>query len=367
MKIVVTTDCFLPRWDGISKFLSLLLPRLAKDHEVVVFAPAFPGPVPIVEGVTVRRFPLMPWQFGDIQFCWPDKKMMREEIKDADVVFNQTIGPIGMAGIQLGKRYNKRVVSYAHSIEWELARRAVKHGKTIAWYAVRLLARRLLNKCSLILVPSKEVDDILSENKVRVQKELVPLGVPVKQFAPPKDKRRAKGKVGIPLDKTVIGFCGRIAREKDLPTLYTAFKKVRKRYPQTVLLIVGEGLEDVVPPSKSVLRVGRQDDVVPYLRAMDMFVMPSLTETSSLATMEAMATGLPVMATPVGSIREYVYHKETGLLFARGDVAELVNSIVFLIENEDKREEIGRAARRMMVKKYSWSKTAQKIKNVLMP
>lgn len=364
MKVVITTDCFLPRWDGISRFLEMVLPKLAKGADVVVFAPHFGDP-PVFENVRVVTFPVTPFQFGDIRFSLPDKARMKAAIRDADVVFNQTIGPIGRLGINFGRKYKKPVVSYVHSVEWELARRAVRFGKALAWHLVRLIARRLYNKCSLLLVPSKQVDDVLAGNKIRTKKELLPLGVQVKQFSPPKRKAAAKKKCKINPKKRVIGFCGRIAREKDLPTLYEAFRRVHQKYRNTVLLIVGEGLEEDIPPSRSVLRVGKQDDVIPFLRAMDIFVMPSLTETSSLATMEAMAVGLPVVATPVGSIPEYIEHRETGLLFAREDVDELAEMLAFLLEHPQERKRLGVAARKVMVKNYSWSKAVERLKRKL--
>src|SRR3990172_8497778 len=167
MKLVVTTDCFLPRWDGIARFLSLLLPELAGKMQIVVFAPKFPGKIPIIKGVRVVRFPLVNWQFGDIFFCSPDKDIMKKIIKDADVVFNQTIGPVGQAGIKIAAKFDKPVVGYIHSVDWELAKRAVKSHKWLVEWYVRSLARRLYNKCSLLLVPSGEVGDLLSGNKIK--------------------------------------------------------------------------------------------------------------------------------------------------------------------------------------------------------
>ena len=365
MKLVVTTDCFLPRWDGIARFLSLILPELAKTMHIVVFAPKFPGKVPMPKGVKVIRFPLVNWQFGDIFFCSPDKDVMRKVIKDADVVFNQTIGPVGQAGIKIAKKFDKPVVSYIHSIEWELARRAVKQYKWFAGWYVGWLARRLYNKCSLLLVPSGEVADLLSGHKVKTKKELVHMGVATSRFMPPESKSSAKRKLGIPESRRVIGFCGRIAREKDLPTLYRAFQKVHEKYRNTVLLIVGEGLEQEIPASRHVIRVGKQDNVVPFLQAMDIFVLPSLTETSSLATMEAMSAGLPVVVTPVGNIREYIVDGKNGLFFARQDVNELVEKIVYLLKHPKKRQELGKNARHTITKDYSWQQSVDKIRQIL--
>lgn len=364
MKIVITTDCFIPRWDGIARFLSLLIPELARHAQVTVFAPKFPGKMPMIKGVRIVRFPLINIRFGDIFFCRPETSVMEKIIRDADVVFNQTIGPVGRAGINIAHSFKKPVVSYIHSIDWELAKRAIKRPKFIAEWFVRMLARRLYGKCSLLLVPSNEVGDLLSGNKIHTKKELVRMGVPVSVFAPPKSKSLAKTRLDL-AGRRIIGFCGRIAREKDLPTLHSAFQKIHLKYRHTVLLIVGEGLEREIPPSRSVIRVGRQDNVVPFLQAMDIFVLPSMTETSSLATMEAMSVGLPVVVTPVGNIREYVVHKKNGLVFARQDVDELADQLVYLLKHPKIRKSLGKEARSTIVKNYSWSDTAEKIKKIL--
>jgi glycosyltransferase involved in cell wall biosynthesis len=365
MRLVVSTDCFLPRWDGIARFLSQILPELAKDMQITVFAPRFPGKIPMIKGVKVVRFPLINIQFGDIFFCSPDKAEMEKEIADADVIFNQTIGPVGAAAIKIANKLNKPVVSYIHSIEWELARRAVKFNKGLAAWYVKNRARRLLGKCELLLCPSNEVADLLSQAKVKTKKKIVHMGVSPNKFCPPESKAAAKRHLGIDLAFRIIGFCGRIAREKDLPTLHQAFLKIHAKYRDTVLLIVGEGLEKEIPASHTVLRVGRQDNVVPFLQAMDIFVLPSLTETSSLATMEAMSTELPVVVTPVGSIKEYVVDKKNGVIFDRQDVNGLVERIEFLLKSPKLRSQIGKAARKTIVKDYSWEQTVEIIKNQL--
>jgi len=234
MKLVITTDCFLPRWDGIARFLSLLIPELAQSMQITVFAPKFKGERHIIKGVRIIHFPLVKMQFGDIYFSKPDKDLMEKTIKEADLVFNQTLGPIGAAGIKIANKLKKPVVSYIHNVEWELAKKAVKRGKGLAHFFIKRWARRMYNKCSLLLVPSNSVSDMLASNKIKTKKEVVRLGVDVRQFLPPKSKSAAKKRVDISPYNRVIGFCGRIAREKDLPTLYEAFNIVHKKYKNTI-------------------------------------------------------------------------------------------------------------------------------------
>jgi glycosyltransferase involved in cell wall biosynthesis len=202
----------------------------------------------------------------------------------------------------------------------------------------------------------------LSDAGIRTRQRVVPLGVS-SMFVPVKSKALAKSKVGISESLFVVGFCGRIAREKDLPTLYRAFERFHKLHPNSVLLIVGEGLR--VPRSKYIVHAGRQDDVVPFLQAMDVFVLPSLTETSSLATMEAMCVGLPVVVTPVGGIRDYVVDGRNGLIFNCGDANALFIRLELLFNHPNLRSRLGVAGRKSIVKSHSWKDTVKKVSSAL--
>lgn len=360
MKIVIATDCFLPRWDGVARFLDEFLPFIS-EHEVTVFAPDFGNSVTVPKNVRIVRFPLMSMQFADIQFSKPDKKLMRDVIKNSDVVFNQTIGPVGKNAILAAKKFKKPVVSFVHSLEWKLVYSAIKRFKSFCSWVVKRRAKKLYNKCSLLIVPSHEVEDRLASIGVKSRKKVVHLGVDVDHFSPTHSKAVAKRNANIDPKQFVVGFCGRIAREKDVPTLVDGFHKARKRIPESVLLIVGEGLENEIRSSKYVLRVGHQNNVVPFLQAMDVFVLPSLTETSSLATMEAMACGVPPVVTPVGSLREYVIDGENGFFFPRGDSEILSEKLIKLLADSALRASMGGAARKTIVNDYNWKNSAARI------
>ena len=125
-----------------------------------------------------------------------------------------------------------------------------------------------------------------------------------------RDAKNAKSKEKINLNpnKTVIGYVGRISKEKNIKVLREAFKKLPGQ-GHLHLLMVGDGPEDQTKEFKSMSNctvTGFVNNVQNYLRAMDIFIMPSLTETTSLATLEAMSCGLPVIATQVGFIKNYL-------------------------------------------------------------
>ena len=80
MKLLIATDTFLPRWDGVSRFLSEIIPRLSKTYDITVLAPKFKGRLRKFNAEIIR-FPLINIQFGDIEFCRPDFKEIKTQIK----------------------------------------------------------------------------------------------------------------------------------------------------------------------------------------------------------------------------------------------------------------------------------------------
>jgi glycosyltransferase involved in cell wall biosynthesis len=363
-KLLITTDCFLPRWDGIARFINELLPFLTKEFEVTIACPEFPGRMPEIPGVKIHRYPLLKIRFGDIYFAWTTKKGLLPLVEQSDIVLNQTLGTIGLSAIKAAKKLDTPLISYVHTIEWELAARAIKYGKFITETIIRMIAKNAYNKCDILVTSSAEMRDLLTLNGIKTRKEIVPLGVNPELFRPPQSKKEAKQKIGIQPDTLVVGFVGRIAREKDLGTLLKAFRRIQHKH-NAKLLIVGTGIEDKKFKNPRIILAGQTDNVVPYLQAMDVFVLPSLMETSSLATMEAMSCGLPVIATPVGSIKEYVEDGVNGFFFPRKNIDVLAEKLHALLKSEAVRQAIGNEARETMTKRGSWNKTAQSIITII--
>ncbi len=367
-KLVISTDCFLPRWDGITRFLLEILPRIRHEYEITILAPDFPGEKIKINDVRVIRYPIMNFSAGDINFSRFQYKHIKEEIAQADIVFNQTIGPIGMCTIFAAKKLNKPIISFIHSIEWELTTKSIKYMKAMTNIATKILVKYLYNKCTLLLVPTQEVEEKLTILGVKTPKEVVMLGTDTKRFIPAENKAEAKKAIGINPEEKVIGFCGRIGREKNIGTLYRAFRRIEKKHFNIKLLIVGTGVkeeEELFTLSRNIIHVGKQNNVVPYLQAMDIYVLPSLTETTSLSTLEAMACGIAVIATPVGYVKEYIKEKYNGLLFPFKNTLVLSLKINMLLENEKLREKIAANGRKTVEQLFKWEKTTEKIKRIL--
>lgn len=364
--LLIATDNFLPRWDGISRFLLETIPTLTENFKVTVLAPDF-GEKPRIGKIRLIRFPTYNFQLGDIKPAKPDINIIKGEIEKADIIWTQGVGPISALTIIFGKKAEKKVVAFIHSLEWELFSKSVRFFKKTINAVTKLYVKYLYNKCDLLLVPSLEVKEIMKWMGVRTKKKVIHLGIDVEKFKPAEDKAKIKEKLGLS-EMTVIGFSGRIAREKDLMTLYRAFLRLEKEYKDVLLLIIGEGIGELKKFFEKKLNIkiiGAVNNVVPYLQAMDIFVLPSLTETSSLATMEAMACGLPVITTKVGFVKKYVKDRQNGLFFPKKNDLVLSLKMKWLLENEAAMMIIAANARKTIVNKYRLEDTLKNIRTTL--
>ena len=160
-------------------------------------------------------------------------------------------------------------------------------------------------------------------------------------------------------DEWVIGTVGRLSEEKRHVDLINAFRLVCETYPKSRLLIVGEGyMRETLERHTAELRLsdkvtfaGFDKNVFKHLKKMDVFALPSRTEGFGIAILEAMAAGLPVVATRVGGIPEIVVDNETGLLVEPNNYRELSAAILKLLsdrsgaaDNGRKRKATGHAA-----------------------
>ena len=368
--LVIVSDSYLPRWDGIARFLYDITLVARKKFNITIIAPRFRGKKPNIEGVKEILMPLRNIVIGDYELPQVKRNILKSAIKDADIVWTHTLGPLGKTAISLSKKYNKRVIAYVHSIEWELFSRAL--GKPLIYNPVAALSRNFVkkyySKCDLLMVPSHTVLNLFRWYKIRTKAQVVPLGINTKKFVPPENKIEAKKKIGFSPSSTIIGYCGRLAHEKDLKTLVRAYLRQRDLHENLKLVLVGGGLEELknkFSKLSGVTLTGSKNNVVPYYQAMDIYVLPSLTETTSLSTLEAMSCEVPVLTTPVGEANIYVKNNRNGFKFSKGSSVELSHFLKLLIDDDKLRKRLGMHARKTVVDGFSWDVASKKVVDML--
>jgi len=170
-----------------------------------------------------------------------------------------------------------------------------------------------------------------------------------------------RGELDIPKDSSVVGFVGQLNERKGLDTLLPAFKQLREKIPQAMLLAVGKGdmqesIEHFVSENKmndSVRLIGFREDIPNVMRTIDMLVLPSWWEGFGIVLIEAMAAGKPVITTNVSSMPEIVTHGETGLIVALKNVQELYEAMYQLISYPQIAIKLGRQGREDVERRFT--------------
>lgn len=201
-------------------------------------------------------------------------------------------------------------------------------------------------------------------------------GVDTGHFAdrrPPNERRALRQALGFASTDYVIGISAVLRPEKNHLQLLNALATLRQLGIPARLLIIGDGpLREAIEARSRTLKLGNSvritgfvDDVRPSLAACDVAVLCSLSETFSLAALEAMAMGKPVVHSEVGGAPEMIFPGHNGYLFRAGDTGELVYRLLVLSERQVG-ERMGAAARRLVETSFSESIMIDRYENLLL-
>jgi glycosyltransferase involved in cell wall biosynthesis len=264
-------------------------------------------------------------------------------------------------------------VVHIHSGVWLKAARAARlagvrrvvfteHGALDVepWYS-SLIKRQAARFTDTVIVVSEPLARVMAEThgvpaeKVRV----VPNGVDAELFSPG-PSRDLLVPWGIAPDSPIIGHVARLATVKNQPLLLEAFARVVKVRPAARLVIVGDGPERELLErriaelglSAAAHLIGEHRDVPGLLRSFTMFVLPSKAEGTSMSVLEAMAAGVPVIATAVGGTPDLLDGGRCGQLIPANDVGALADAIVELLDDHERRRTYATAARHRVMRYY---------------
>lgn len=345
MRVAFFTETFLPKIDGIVTVVCLLLDHLEKRGiETVIVAPKMGveryRSTPII-GVPGMRLPIYPeLRIG------PPTLSTYNELKAFQPDIAHFIHPvlIGVPGMMMAKRLDIPTVASFHL---DVARLAHYFHLGFIEPVTDLLTKVVFNAADYSLAPSRLVEEYMRDIGVK-RVGLWKRGVDPERFDPRfrNVEMRAALTDGHP-DETVLIYVGRLSGEKQLHHL----KPVLDAVPGTRLVIVGNG------PARESLEAqfaGTNTKFMGYMTGVplsqayasaDIFVFPSALETFGLVVVEAMAAGLPVVASRVGGVCDVVEEGRTGYTFASGDIDGLIAGVRQIAVSRARIDEMGRAAR----------------------
>lgn len=318
-RVAIFTETFLPRVDGIVNTLKWTLHGLVEDGwEPMVVAPA--GNTGAVPGVQVVGAPSIVFPlYSEVRLAYPTPDVWRRLDAFRPEVIHLA-GPVtnGFGGLKYAQSRMLPVVSSFHTALPDYARvYGLARIEQWAWTQLRAIH----NSTAVTLCPSqKTICDLTSHGFERL--ELWSRGVDATLFSPNARSTEARSRLGARDSDVLVVYVGRLAREKKLDNLAEALSRV----PGLRAALVGDGpdrarleaiFEDLPATFTGTLRGA---DLAAAYASADIFAFPSDTDTFGNVVLEAMACGLPVVASSVGGQVDLVSDNETGLMFFPDDV-----------------------------------------------
>lgn len=351
MRIALVTDTYLPEINGVTTVLAAMRRGLRRrGHEVLLVAPAYSTPGPDDGGV-VRR-PSVPCPaYPAVRLSWPlgfDVAKVLDHF-EPHLIHVVTEGPLGAIGRRYARRRGCPLVTSYHT---DFPRYAARYLGRWAVGPARRYFHRFHGAARLTQTPSETTrDELLAMGLGHAV--VWGRGVDTARFTPARrsDARRAAlGATG----RTVVLHVGRLAVEKDPETLVAAFRGAHEVLGDSaVFCVAGDGpraahVRAALPFARHHGFVGR-DTLADLYADADLFVFPSRTETCGLVALEAMASGLPVIAADEGGILENLRDGINGMSLPAGDAAAFRQAIVELAGNGPQRAAMAQAARAFAV------------------
>lgn len=287
---------------------------------------------------------------------WKLYKLIKQEQFDVVHVHTPVASILGRIAAKLaGVRH---IIYTAHGFYF--------HDQMASWKRrILILIEKFFGRCCtdwLWTVSQEDMDTAIEERIVKSKDHidcLNSIGVNVEKFQNIQPSEQLQKDFGIE-KRPVIGFVGRLVREKGIFELIQAMALVKESLPEAKLLIIGDNLQgdrdsvkdqieqllDTHDLHETIIFAGLQEDIPGMMALMNVFTLPSYREGMPVVTLEAMASHLPVVATDIRGCREEVVDGVTGLIVPVKNIKGLAKALIELLKNPSKAKQMGEAGYR---------------------
>ena len=370
LRVAVVTETYPPEINGVARTVGLMVEALlGRGHEVRLVRPrqsreSVPSPDQAPRERLVAGFAIPFYRHLQIGLASPSMLHKEWSRWRPDLVHVVTEGPLGWAAVSAARRLAVPVCSDFHTNFHSYSRH---YGFGMLAGAVARYLRALHNRADCTLVPTAQMRanlEALGFERVAV----VGRGVDTQLFSPARRSERLREAWGCREGDTVVLHVGRIAPEKNLGLFVEAALGMHAIDPKLRVVLVGDG------PQGPRLRARHPDfvfagmrtgeDLAEHYASADVFLFPSTTETFGNVTLEAMASGLAVVAYDYAAAQQYLRHGVSGLLAPQGDAGEFVQMAAQLARNRRLRPRFGLEARHA-AETASWDRAFDDLERVL--
>ena len=378
MRILILAESFYPLGGGVGTYgLALSRELVKRGISVTVVTRRQQSQLERRESIDevdiIRLAPAGFRRTGKYLTLGPVIRYLFRHRDEYDLVYVWGLRILGVAAVTAGRYLRKPVVLRAEqtgeisgSFAWQ--DRAIKSGPGDKLVQVVLRGRdKVLRRADKFVAISGDIADEFRFAGYDVERTIrIPNGVDLARFQPVSrdDAYQLRVQLGLPRKGFLFVFSGRLHRHKGLTTLLDAWRHLMAAEKSGHLVLVGENSPNLGVESElrqfvgqhllrdSVTFAGRQADVLPWLQAADAFILPSQREGLSIAMLEAMATGLPVVGTRTSGTAELISPARNGYLIDIGDAAAMTRAMVKLLRHPREAREMGRVSRSIVEKEF---------------
>ncbi|TCV94741.1 glycosyltransferase involved in cell wall biosynthesis [Luteibacter rhizovicinus] len=349
MRIGIVTETYPPEVNGVALTVRALVQGMVRrGHTVDLVRPLRPDRSGIpdagidaldVAGVSLPRY-------AGLRFGLPARYRLERRWRESrpDAIYVATEGPLGWSAVSAARRLGIPVATGFHT---RFDTYADHYGIGLLTPLVRSYLARFHRRSMSTLVPTRALAEELATmgvNNVRVLRR----AVDTRQFHPSRRDPALRATWGVSDDTPVVLYVGRIAPEKNLPLSVAAFRALQRRLPDARYVFVGDGPARAAiaaaNPDFIFMGVLHGDALAAAYASADLFVFPSLSETFGNVLLEAMASGVAVVAYSEGAAREHIQNGQNGIRVVPGNEAGFIERSASLGADIAARHAMGRAA-----------------------
>ncbi|TVP89946.1 MAG: glycosyltransferase family 1 protein [Pseudomonadaceae bacterium] len=374
--IVIVSETFAPEVNGVAHtLLQLCRGLLAQGYRVSLIRPLQAAdkqtPTHAVDQGWCHDQLLVPGMplpgYHSLHFGIARSSRLRRWLAEqpVDAVYVATQGPLGLAAVRAAKALHIRVCSGFHT-NFHNYTHYYRVGFLDAW--LRRYCRWFHNQTALTLVPSRQSAVQLDAMGIGPC-ALWSRGVDCQAFDPGHRDSGLRAEWGVAAETPVLLYVGRLAAEKNLPLALRSYTALKRRYPDARLVLVGDGplRSELTRNYPDVIFAGvqRGQALARYYASADIFLFPSLTDTFGNVVLEAMASGLTVVAYDMAAAREHLRQAQNGLTLPAGDEQGFVMAVERLCREPQLCQRLRQQARRDALT-LGWSQQIRRFAQLLL-
>lgn len=370
MRIAVVTETYPPEINGVAMTVECTVKALqARNHQIQLIRPKQndsdkAASYPRFE--EVLRTGLSIPSYSGLKMGLPAKAALTRlwMTKRPDIVHIATEGPLGWSALGAANKLKLPVTTDFHT---NFHIYSQHYGLGLLQKPINLYLRKFHNKAECTLVPTESLRDELQAAGYH-SLEVVGRGVDTTLFTPLRRNLELRDYWGAGEDDTVAIYVGRLAPEKNLDLAIEAYQWMHQANPATRLIMVGDGPERAALQAlyPEVVFAGMRTgmDLAEHYASADIFLFPSISETFGNVILEAMASGLAIVAYGYAAAEEHIQHGSNGLLAEFDSSGDFLSLAVELTKNTNEAAQLGRSAR-FTAEKLGWDSIHDRFEEIL--